>query len=305
MPELPEVQTTVNGINQTVQGLLITDVWTNYNSAFHYGKDNIKNPEYFTQFRADVVGATITKAVRVGKNVLIELSNGKTVLTHMKMTGHFMYGQYHFDTKTATWLPVLKDGPLTDPFNRHIRLIFSLNNGYHLAFADMRRFAKVFIFDTHNLHTIEDLLHLGPDPLDPACTEKVFVEQLYKKPRGKIKQVLLDQEIIAGIGNIYSDEMLWGADIHPLSIVENIPRPKLKKLYVAMLEVLRGGIDFGGDSESDYRNIYGEPGDFQNKHHAYRHTGEPCPKKGCNGYIERLKIGGRSGHFCSVHQIKY
>src|SRR4051812_38782726 len=96
MPELPEVQTTVDGINAEVASLTIRDVWTDYKSLFHAGKDNIKNPEYFAQFKKDVVGAKIKHASRVGKNVLIHLSNGKTILTHMKMTGHYMYGEFVF-----------------------------------------------------------------------------------------------------------------------------------------------------------------------------------------------------------------
>lgn len=303
MPELPEVQTTVNGINETCIGLRITDVWTNYNSISHYGKNSIKSPEYFKQFKKEIVDSKIVKSVRQGKNVLIELSNGKTILTHMKMTGHFMYGKYKL--VGSEWKPVATEGPLVDPFNRHIRLIFAFSNGHHLAFSDMRKFAKVFLFETQNIHKIEDLLHLGPDALATNCTLPVFIEQLHKKPTGKIKLVLLDQSIISGIGNIYSDEMLWRAGIHPASIVKNIPKEKFKPLFAAMKDVLQHGLNFGGDSESDYRNIYGEPGKFQNKHHAYRHTGETCTKRRCTGTIKRLQIAGRSWHFCDTHQTKY
>jgi len=115
----------------------------------------------------------------------------------------------------------------------------------------------------------------------------------------------MDQEIISGIGNIYSDEMLWSAGIHPLSVASKIPLPQLKLLYKAMLEVLHKGIDFGGDSDSDYRNIYGERGKFQHKHNAYRRTGQPCPKRNCDGTIRRLVIGGHSAHFCDKHQINW
>jgi formamidopyrimidine-DNA glycosylase len=303
MPELPEVQTTVNGINETSTGLTITDVWTNYNSLSHAGKDNIKNPKYFSKFKKEIVGSKILKSIRLGKNVLIELSNGKTILTHMKMTGHFMYGKYIL--KSKEWIPEAKEGPLTDPFNRHLRLVFSLSNGNHLAFSDMRKFAKIFVFNTQDIHTLEDVMHLGPDAVSADCTLKVFIEQLKKKPTSKIKLVLLDQSVIAGIGNIYSDEMLWHAGIHPSSIVKNIPEAKFKPLYEAMQDVLQHGLDFGGDSDSDYRNIHGEPGHFQNKHHAYRHTGERCSKRGCTGTIARLQVAGRSWHFCDTHQVKY
>jgi formamidopyrimidine-DNA glycosylase len=307
MPELPEVQTTVDGINAKTKGLKITDVWTSYDSLFHHGKNNIKNPKYFLDFKKSVIGSKIKNAERQGKNVLIHLSNGQTILAHMKMTGHFMYGKYgkNTDEKTCTpWLPSEMNSPLADPFNRHIRLLFTLSNGKHLAFSDTRKFAKVFIFETKNRHKIFDLTDLGPDPLAKNFSAKTMRDRLMLRKNWKIKQALLDQKVIAGIGNIYSDEMLWSSGIHPLSIVTKIPTEKMKKLYKAMREVLKKGLDFGGDSMSDYRNIYGLPGKFQNKHNVYRLTGKLCSKKD-GGVIERIKIGGRSAHFCPVHQKLY
>ncbi len=302
MPELPEVHTTVVGLNQCLQGLTITDVWSNYNSSFHDGKNNIKNKKYFAHFKESIIRAEFIDATRRGKNILIHLSNGKTILIHMKMTGHLLYGTYRFNKKE--WVAT-EEGPLQDPFNKFIRLIFTFSNGKHLAFSDMRKFAKVFLFDTKNIETHADLKDLGPEPLSPAFTLKKFTEQIYKRPVGKIKQVLMDQTIIAGIGNIYSDEILWEASVHPESIVSKIPPEKLSAIYKAMKLILKKGIDFGGDSMSDYRNIFGERGDFQHKHRAYRLTGKPCTKKGCTGTITRLKIGGRSAHFCNKHQVKY
>lgn len=299
MPELPEVQTTVNGINDEVKGLSITDVWTDYNSLFHANKQNIKNPEYFTQFKKDTVGAKIIHASRTGKNVLIHLSNGNTVLTHMKMTGHFMYGDYVF--AATKWLPKDPSGPLGDPYNRHIHLVFHLSDGKYLAFADLRKFAKVFVYKTKDESTILDLRHIGPDPLSPDFTYKLFKERIMKRPKGRIKSVLMDQELVAGIGNIYSDEILWSAGVHPESHPARIPEANWKLMYKAAQETLRKGINFGGDSDSDYRNIYGEKGKFQSKHNAYRRTGETCPKKD-GGTIERKMIAGRSGHFCNKHQ---
>ncbi len=311
MPELPEVETTVRGLNSTVRGLTITDVWTDYNSLFHRGKDNIKNPAYFVKFKKTIVGATITGARRSAKNVLIDLSNGQTVLIHMKMTGHLLYGRYkktRIDTK-ETWVV---DGdvhptshPLHDPFNRWIHLVFSLSSGKQLAFSDLRKFAKVIFFETSNAHEDADLKKLGPEPLEKKFTYSLFAERLLMRPTGNIKQVLMDQSVIAGIGNIYSDELLWKANVHPLSIVKKIPTAQLCAMFAATRHVLEKGIDFGGDSTSDYRNIHGERGAFQHKHNVYRHTGKPCPRRGCSGAIARLKVGGRSAHFCDTHQHRY
>ena len=302
MPELPEVHTTVEGMNKFAKGLTIKNVWSDYNSPFHIGKNNIKDRKYFDQFSKLVIGARILGAERRAKNILINLGNHHTILIHMKMTGHILYGEYTFNGKE--WLPE-KEGPLRDPFNRFIRLVFTLSDGNHLVLADMRRFAKVCTFPTPDLDTYPELQDIGPEPLEKNFDFKKFKEMLRKRPSWKIKQALMDQSMIAGIGNIYSDEMLWLSGIHPESRVTKIPDITLKKLFPAMKEVLKKGIDFGGDSMSDYRNILGERGRFQHAHNAYRLTGTKCKMKNCKGIIKRLKVGGRSAHFCNVHQKKF
>jgi formamidopyrimidine-DNA glycosylase len=274
-----------------------------------------------------ICGAHFLKAERRGKNILIHLSNDHTILIHMKMTGHLLYGQYDFDPKTNTWRAD-EDGPLQDPFNQHIRLVFSVANATsniksenentnreknksrqsetcQLAFSDLRKFAKVFVFPTKELATLPDLVHIGPEPLEKNFTYDEFKTRLQRWPNRPIKQILMDQTAVAGIGNIYSDEMLWAAGIHPLSHIPAIPEKLLQLLFKEMKLVLDRGIYFGGDSESDYRNIDGVPGEFQNKHHVYRHTGETCERRGCNGTIARLKVGGRSAHFCPKHQTLF
>lgn len=304
MPELPEVQTTVNGINGYVTGLAITDVWTSYNSPFHVGKDNISNPVFFKAFKKTVTGAKIVSSSRRAKNVLIHLSNKHTVLIHMKMTGHVLYGKYKKQTKDGKegWVAV-DPGPLRDDsFNRHIRLVFTLSNGKHLALSDLRKFAKITYIKDEELHTSNHLSQSGPEPLEAGFDLAYFKERLNLRPNGPIKTVLMNHEIIAGIGNIYSDEILWRVGVHPLEKVRNIQSAKFPLMFAAMKETLNHGIDFGGDSMSDYRNILGESGEFQDRHNAYRKTGKPCTKPGCKGIINRLKLGGRSAHFCNIHQ---
>jgi len=309
MPELPEVHTTVTGLNRVLKGKTIIDVWSSYNSSFHKGKPNIKNVHYFRDFRMAVSGAKFVKAERRGKNILIDLSNKHTVLIHMKMTGHLMCGKYLLTKDSIkdshskeVWKTLEHGGPLEDPFNQHIRLVFSLSNGRHLVFSDLRKFAKVYIFPTKDKKSVPDLASLGPEPLDSKLTFEKFRDQIFLRPKTPIKQVLMDQTIIVGIGNIYSDEMLWASGIHPLSKPYKVPDKYFRSLFKEMKIVLKKGIEFGGDSESDYRNIDGKPGNFQKKHHAYRHTGEACAKHGCHGIIERRKVGGRSAHFCAAHQ---
>ena len=281
MPELPEVQTTVNGLNQTVKGKKIVDVQTNYNSPHYVGRDDIKNPKFFALFRKKVKGTKILKAERRAKNILIHLSNRQTILVHMKMTGHFVYNR---------------------PATTFVRLDFKLNNGKHLVLSDLRKFAKVTLVKTDELEKSFHLEHLGPEPLDKNFQFPNFNFQIQKKPKGRIKQVLMDQSLISGIGNIYSDEILWRIGIHPLSHPNKIPKKNLKAMFRAMKETLKKGLDLGGDSTSDYRNIGGEKGKFQNHHQAYKKTGRKCGRKDCGGIIKRIVIGARSAHFCPVHQ---
>lgn len=182
------------------------------------------------------------------------------------------------------------------------RLDFTLDNGKHLVLADMRKFAKVCLEKTEDLHKSEHLKNLGPEPLDDSFKLEAFSLQLMRRPKGKVKQVLMDPTVIAGIGNIYSDEILWRAGVHPLSLAGKISKSNLKQMFKAMKETLKKGIALGGDSNVDYRNIDGEKGSFQEHHRAYQQTGKKCLKRNCVGKIERLVVGGRSAHFCPKHQ---
>jgi formamidopyrimidine-DNA glycosylase len=336
MPELPEVQTTVNGLNSRISGLTIGDVWTDYGGSFHKGKDSIKDPTFFAKFKKEVIGAKIISVTRRAKNILIHVEtesagknksttkhksadNKKIILIHMKMTGHILYGRYILDAKKAAkkqkdpWTPAPDEAEaFSDPFNRFIHFVMTLSNGQNVALSDMRKFAKVTLIDElptgdANEKEILESLHLaniGPEPLEKGFTYNIFKSRLQLRPNGRIKNVLMDQSIIAGVGNIYSDEALWRTGLHPEEPVKNIPDSLLKKLYLDTRQVLEKGIDFGGDSMSDYRNIDGERGKFQEQHNAYRKTGKKCTKPGCTGVILRKVVGGRSAHFCSVHQAR-
>jgi formamidopyrimidine-DNA glycosylase len=321
MPELPEVQTTVDGLQSRIVGLTITDLWTDYNSSFHAGKDSIKDPKFFAAFKKKTIGAKIARVARRAKNILIHLSTGDIILVHMKMTGHILYGRFVFDQKVKKdpWTPAPDERKaFHDTFNRfiHFVIMFSAKGPAGkepvVALSDMRKFAKVTLIPAKEAEKIgfgndeQDLsAHLqgiGPDALDPKLSFDLFRERLHRRPTGKIKTVLMDQSVLAGVGNIYSDETLWRAGINPEERVKDIPDPFLKKIFAGMKTVLSKGIDFGGDSMSDYRNINGERGKYQEHHRAYRKTGTHCAKLGCKGIILRKVVNGRSAHFCSVHQ---
>lgn len=310
MPELPEVQTTTNGLNKALPKLTITDVWSDLPTNKVTRKDfvhTIKYLPYFKEFKKKVVGQKFIKAERRAKNILINITGENTILVHLKMTGHLMIGKYKYDKKKNSWSPdeSEKNLALSDSYNKFIHVVFSLSNGKHLVFCDARKFGTVKIVNTKDIHTKSHIGKLGPEPLERGFTFEKFVKTLGMKPKGKIKQVLMDQLVISGIGNIYSDEMLWISSIHPVSVVSKIPKKQMKQLYSAMKEVLKKGIDFGGDSTSDYRNIDGKKGSFHHHHNVYRKKGETCGKKKCSGKIERIVTGGRSAHFCTKHQKVY
>ncbi|MEK7572705.1 MAG: bifunctional DNA-formamidopyrimidine glycosylase/DNA-(apurinic or apyrimidinic site) lyase [Patescibacteria group bacterium] len=315
MPELPEVETTVRGLRKTILGMIIKDVWTDLKTKDKRQNGAIANTEYFKIFEKGILNKKVLSVERRAKNILINISAGKTILIHLKMTGHLLYGKYKFipsprpDLKNSkrsglllgSWVPS-ENGPLNDPYNRFIHVVFTFSNGKNIAFSDARKFGKITLLDTKTAHDTKHLNNIGPEPLDKSFNLERLKERLNKKPNGKIKTVLIDQSIIAGIGNIYSDEILWCAGIHPERKVSKLKESEIKLIYKAIKETLAKGIDFGGDSMSDYRNIYGLPGKFQIHHEAYRRTGEKCRKKGCKGIIKRKMINGRSAHFCSKHQ---
>ena len=297
MTELPEVQTIVSDLQKILPGLKIGDVQTDWEKMF-------KNSS-LEKFKKEVVGEKILDVRRIGKNILIDLTGRKTILIHQKMTGHFLYGTWKKEGEK--WLGK-EAGPIKDdPQNRFIHLVFDLSNGKQLALSDLRKFAKVLLWPTDKLSELEDINNLGPDPTTPDFDFNKFQDRLaplaagLARKKGKIKTVLMDQSVFAGIGNIYSDEILWLAGIHPLRQVSSLAQEELEKIFTSTKKILKKAIEARGTSDSDYRDPSGNKGGYQNMLYVYGLEGEKCQKKD-GGIITRLKIGGRSARFCPVHQ---
>lgn len=300
MPELPEVHTTVTTLNKLLPQKKIVDAWSNYSSSNYVGKENIKNNSYFKKFKKEVIGKKIIRVSRRAKNILIELDDDQIILVHMKMTGHLLFGKFSYSKNKKEWTPN-ELGPLQDPFNRFIHFVLSFSDGTYLVLSDMRKFATVMIVEDKNkLNKIFE--NTGPEPLSENFNWKTLKACLSKKPKQKIKTVLMDQNLLAGIGNIYSDEILWTSFIHPERTVLSLTDSEYKLLTENIKIILSKGINFGGDSMSDYRNPHGLPGTFQLQHNVYRRTNLNCNRKNCSGIIQRKVINGRSAHFCSVCQ---
>ncbi len=318
MPELPEVETTASMLNKLVKGKQILDVWTDYNSSYYKGKNNIKNPEFFKKFKKEVLNKKIICVWRRAKNVLIDIEGEKTILIHMKMTGHLLYGTYKpvgkrsdlknlkrsvLEETDLQWIPIEPE-TLKDPFSRFIHLVFELSDSKHIAFSDMRKFATVTLISDKEALS-KHFEKIGPEPLEKEFDWRALRARLVLRPNGKIKTVLMDHFVLAGIGNIYSDEILWASKIHPERKASSLSDAEIKEILKWIKKLLSKGIDFGGDSMSDYRNPLGEKGDFQNHHNAYKRTGKPCLRKGCKGKIIRKIVNQRSAHFCNTCQKLY
>ncbi len=298
MPELPEVQTTVDGLKKKVLKRTFIDAWSDWEKI-------IKKPDNFEIFRKNIKGKKIEKIWRRAKNIIFDLSDGPalsraegySLLVHQKMTGHLLYGVWN--KKDKTWLPSEK-GPLNDPMNRFIHLIVFLDNKKMIALSDTRKFAKVELWKTEAL--LKEFEKLGPEPLDKNFTFQKFKDILKNKKgpsavrRGKIKQVLMNPEIIAGIGNIYSSEALWHAKVHPQKETQKLNEKELKNIYNSIKKVLELGVKLGGESFSDYRKPDGSKGNFDTERKAYKREGQNCSR--CKTKIQRIKFGGRSAFFC-------
>jgi formamidopyrimidine-DNA glycosylase len=287
MPELPEVQTIITDLNQKIKGDIITDFWSDW-------KKSIRMPiELFTR---EIKGKKILSASRIGKNIFINLSGGKTIYVHLKMTGHLLIkSQKNKATKCQTRGRDYFD----DKVNQYIHHIFYLKSGRTLEFSDLRKFGKIILEDTDKIGKIKEIESLGIDAMSLEFTLEEFSKILDKK-KTKMKLLIMDQSKIAGIGNIYASEILFEAGILPGRSADSINRKELKKLYESIKKVLRKAIELRGTSDSDYRDTAGAPGKFQEVLKVYRRAGKRCPE--CDTIIQREKMGQRGTFFCPVCQ---
>jgi len=290
MPELPEVETIVRGLKKKIIGLKITDVWADWPKT-------LKQAGGIDGFRKQVKNKKILSVRRRAKYIVMDIEGKKTMFIHQKISGHLLYGKWRLSG--GVWGSQIS-GPLKeDRQNGYIRFVLMLNNGYQLVLSDLRRFGKVILVDDDKVNDLKEIRDLGPEPLEISFNK---FEELFTKKKGRIKQVLMDPKFVAGIGNIYADEILWSSGLHPLSRVESLNKKDLKNIYNHTVAILKKAIKYKGSSMDDYRVISGEKGSFQNLQNAYQLTGKKCKKKD-GGVIQRLRLGGRSAHFCPKHQV--
>jgi len=301
VPELPEVQTIVNDLNKKIIGCRITGVWFDWPKMLKDPLDQQRNKVAHKQvavFEKTIKGKKILSVQRRAKNLLFSLSNNLMMLIHLKMTGHLLIGKWNVEKRQGKEkaIPIEPKEAVNDPYNQYIHLIFYLDNGKMLAFSDLRKFGKVILGTKEQIENLPELRKLGPEPLDKSFKFETFVS-LMRAEKRKVKQVLMDQEVIAGIGNIYSDDILWKARIHPFKPANKLSGKEIRDLYKATKQILVKALKLRGTSTSDYRDTAGKEGGYTDYRLVYQREGEPCQR--CKTKIKRVKIGGRSAHFCS------
>lgn len=298
MPELPEVQTIIDDLNRKIKGDTITGFWSDW-------KKTVRMP--IGKFIEGIRGRKILSASRIGKNVFINLSGGKTIYIHLKMTGHLLVkfpisppdslreskraGNFQF--------PKNKKNYFDEKVNQYIHHIFYLKSGRTLGFSDLRKFGKIILENTDKVGEISEIKSLGIDAMSKEFTFKKL-DYILDKRKTIIKLLIMDQSKIAGVGNIYASEILFEAGILPTRSADKVSREERKKLYRAIKKVLEKAIKLRGTSDSDYRDTAGAPGKFQEVLKVYRRAGKRCAK--CDTIIQRIKLGQRGTFFCSVCQ---
>ncbi len=271
MPELPEVETIARQLRaRGVEGCAITFVEVNWLRTIE--------PLTITQFEKQLVGTTIRNILRVGKWLLFSLDSGRTLMIHLRMSGSFSMEQ-----------------------GSHDRIVLGLSGGRTLYYRDTRKFGRWKLVDD----PMTLLKGLGPDALSDAFKLSYFVEEMRRRQR-MIKPLLLDQAVIAGLGNIYADEALWEARVHPERLSNTLNDEELETLFKAIRHVLRIGVQNRGTSlgtgKTNYRDLDGESGGHRERVKAYGRSGEPCCR--CGKLLQRIVVAQRSTHFCPDCQKK-
>lgn len=282
MPELPEVETVRRGLVKLVVGKTIKTV------DFNWPKSFPNNPHDVNKF---LIGASITDVRRRAKVLIIDLSTNYSLVIHLKMTGQIVYrGEESF----AAGHP--NDSMIGTLPDRSTRVIFGLKDGGHIYFNDQRKFGWVRLLPTIDVPNLPFMLKVGPEPLTEDFTAKIFTERVRRRANTTIKAAILDQTVLAGVGNIYADEALWGAKIYPGTRVKDVSDAKLAKLHKEIVYVMSLSIEKGGSTDKNYVDAEGKKGSYLQFARVFRRENLPCPR--CSTIIQKTRVATRGTHFC-------
>ena len=288
MPELPEVETVRRGLSELIIGKTIHGASSDTPKSFPNSEGDVG------QF---LVGSFITAIRRRAKVLMIDLSTDYSLVIHLKMTGQLVFVSQ--DTRFGAGHP---NDSLVDALpDKSTRVTLEFKDGTRLFFNDQRKFGWVKLMPTAEIANLPFMQKVGPEPLELDFTVNDFAERFKRRGRTNIKAAILDQSVIAGVGNIYADESLWGAKIHPKRLVESITREEFAELYDDLRKVMNLSIEKGGSSNRNYVNAEGKRGSYMDFARVFRREGLPCPR--CGTTIEKLRVAGRGTHVCTYCQV--
>ncbi|MBW3538188.1 bifunctional DNA-formamidopyrimidine glycosylase/DNA-(apurinic or apyrimidinic site) lyase [Candidatus Parcubacteria bacterium] len=296
MPELPEVETICRGLDRLLVGRVIAAVQVDWAKSFALDAE---------QLQSQVIGSQVQSLDRRAKVLIINLANPSlttrySLLFHLKMTGQLVlvkaggerFAGGHPTESMAAGLP-----------DRSTRVTFTFDNGDRLFFNDQRKFGWIQLVETDQVENHQLIARLGPEPLSPDFTAEHLASRVKRHPKAPIKAVILDQSTVAGVGNIYADESLHLARIHPARPGGSLKPFEIKRLHGAIRDIMTLGITYGGTSFTNYVNALGKKGDYLSRARVFRRQGQPCTallSRGqvCGAIIEKMRVAGRGTHYC-------
>jgi formamidopyrimidine-DNA glycosylase len=284
MPELPEVETVRRGLAPAMEGKRILHA--------EIRRPDLRFP-FPEKFVGRVTGAKIRAMGRRAKYLVAELSTGEALIMHLGMTGRFTVSHGRKDKKLGEFVHEAGGDP------KHDHMVFNMSGGVRVTFNDARRFGFVELWPLDSLDTYPGFDGLGPEPISNAFSG-AFLKEAFAGKKTPVKSALLDQRVVAGLGNIYVSEALFRAGISPKRLAGSLSAARLEKLAIAVREVITEAIAAGGSSISDFASADGELGYFQHRFRVYDREGQPCPT--CGRPILRLVQAGRSTFWCSHDQ---
>lgn len=284
MPELPEVETVRIGLQKFLLGRQIRSVDFNWPKSFPNSPPDID---------AFLIGSKVEQVRRRAKVLIIDLDNSYSLVTHLKMTGQLVFrsqtekfGAGHPNDSLIGRLP-----------DKSTRVTITFTDNSQLFFNDQRKFGWMRLLPTIEIENLDFFKKVGPEPLTAEFTWEVMRKRMMRRSKSNVKSVLLDQTVLAGVGNIYADESLWGAKIHPSTVVADLTPTQFKKLHQELLLVLRLSIEKGGSTDRNYVNAEGKRGSYMDFARVFRREGQSCPR--CGTEIIKTRVAGRGTHLCT------
>ncbi len=299
MPELPEVETIRKGLQKTVVGKRIKSVEVRLGKIISLGPRTVSNQRRTNQkklieFQRTIQGQKILKAERRAKMLILDLSGPYSLLIHLKMTGQLIFAKkgehkkvkiFNTPNSTQEFLP-----------HKYTHVIFDFTNGDRLYYNDLRQFGYMRLVKDSEVVAVKELSEYGPEPLRAEFTLQYLINRGVRRPKLSIKQFLMDPKVVAGIGNIYSDEILYWSKIRPERALISLNRKDWQAIFRNIPFILRRALAAHGSSVGDFFRIDGSEGQFGREHMVYGRYGEKCKK--CASIVKSAKLGGRTSSFC-------